>query len=223
MLKANDVIELIEYTNSYRKTHKRINKTPDNQESFRSNLYIILECKFDDGTVSYLTLCLLAHRESPIDIYNTMITKSSSKFEQSVKLTKENLLKCIKPEYSDYNSSDILKEGFYINETINHIVWFLNNRKAKSSSNVKLQEISIINPLDSYDTDKFYVDPKNEENTIDSDNNCLTVPIFKFLDILSYKKSTEFKQTKFVCLLSINKDSPCNQTIETLEFAEKLI
>ena len=222
LLKVKDIIELIEYTNSYRKTHKRINKTPDNQESFRSNLYIVLECKFGE-IVSYLTLCLLADRESPIDIYNTVITKSSSKFEQSlnIKLTSSELLKCIKPEYQDYNISDILKEGFYINESINHLVWFLNNKKG-ASSKVKFQEISIINPLDNYDSNKFYVNPKNEENTIDSDNNCLTVPIFKFLDILSNKKSAEFKQTKFVCLISINKDSKCNQTIETLEFADKL-
>jgi hypothetical protein len=221
LLKSNDIIELIEYTNSYRKTHKRINKTPNNQESFRSNLYIVLECKFSNEIVSYLSLCLLSLKESPIDIYNTVITKSSSKIEANIKLSSSELLKCIKPEYSDYNISDILKESFYINESINHLVWFLNNRKGVSS-NVKFQEISIINPFDNYDSNKFYVDPKDEENTVDSYNNCLTVPIFKFLDILSNKKSAEFKPTKFICLLSINKDLTCNQTIETLEFADKI-
>lgn len=216
-IKNKDMKTLFDYINVYRKSKKRINKIPEQLNSSRSNLYIVLECIFENGVVSYLTICLLTLKESPIEIYNTITTKSKGKFE-----TNKN---CISSEYIEYENyfGQLLKEGFYINETINHLLWFLNNKK-DIKSKINIQEISVINPLSevNYNKDNYYINPLNEENSIDQDNNCLTIPIFKFLETISVSKQTEYKSIKYICILEINKDNNCNKTIETLEFSNKI-
>jgi hypothetical protein len=115
-----------------------------------------------------------------------------------------------------YRSSDILsifREGFYINETLNHLVYYL-----KSKTNRKTKILLQSDNVNKYDSSKFYVNPLLEENNINKSNNTLTIPIFKFLDKLS--KSPE-KPSKFIILNTINGDTNnCNQTISSLSFSQ---
>jgi hypothetical protein len=113
----------------------------------------------------------------------------------------------------------ILKEGFYINETINHLIYFF-NRKNYRTTNIKK-----IASIDKYENERYYVDPRKEEEGIEQINNCLMIPVLKFLDSLSNKKldDLDFKPTKFITLVCVRKDEEyCSQIFGSLEFAEKI-
>jgi len=122
---------------------------------------------------------------------------------------------------NDYNENDIyniLKEGFYINETLNHMIYFLNKKHYKSKKIYKNSDLSV------YSKFKYYINPVDEEEEINPANNCLMIPILKFLDVLGVKKQdNEYKPTKFIMLVSIRKEQEyCDQTYDTLEFARNI-
>lgn len=210
---------------SYRKSHFRIKKTPNNPVSSRSHLYIVFEIQFENGKVGYVTIVDTAGRESPVDIFNLFIDTS-----KRVNLTTilgptggpNAVKKYINPKYEDYDSTDIyeiLNEGFYINETINHLIYFFNKKNYKTTS------IKKIGNVDKYDNEKYYVDPRSEEDSIDPINNCLMIPILKFLDVISNRKQDDldYKPTKFITLVCVRKDEEyCSQIFNSLEFAEKI-
>jgi hypothetical protein len=71
-------------------TNQRVNKyrikpTPNNIESSRSHLYIVLKCTTKNGTVGYLTFVDMAGVERPYDVYTNLIrfneNLKSRKFE----------------------------------------------------------------------------------------------------------------------------------------------
>jgi hypothetical protein len=79
--------------------------------------------------------------------------------------------------------------------------------------------------LDRYSNDRYYVNPEFEENTIDPINNCLTVPILKFLDVISNKGKEEDKYTptKFITLVCVRQEQNyCSQIFSSLEFGSKI-
>lgn len=223
-LTIQDINILTSIVEKYRIKHDRIKKTPNNPVSSRSHLYMVYEITFDTGKIGYITIVDTAGRESPIDIYNLFI--------DTTKVSLTTLLgptggigvvnKFLKEEYRYYSGSDvydILREGVYINETINHLIYYFNKKNYKT--NKILQQIS----LEKYSEDKYYVSPKVEENDIDESNNCLMIPILKFLDVLSNRKHNEdaYKPTKFVTIVCIRKDeSYCNQIFASLDFASKI-
>jgi hypothetical protein len=127
-LHINDINTLTGLLEQYRKSHSRIKQTPNNPVSSRSHLYMVYEITFENNKTGYITIVDTAGRESPIDIYNMFIDTTSR-----INLTTilgptggpEIVKRYLKPEYSSYDSSDvyeILKEGFYINETLNHLI-----------------------------------------------------------------------------------------------------
>ena len=128
----------------------------------------------------------------------------------------------MKEKYTDYDATnvfEILKEGFYINETINHLIYFFNKKNYRTTKIQK--QIS----LEKYSNDRYYVDPKIEEESIDGINNCLTIPILKFLDAISNRKQDEqdFRPTKFAIILCVRQDlAYCNQIFSSLEFGQKI-
>lgn len=229
-LHINDINTLTGLLEEYRKSHFRIKKTPNNPVSSRSHLYMVYEITFESinnqpEKTGYITVVDTAGRESPVDIYNMFI-------DQNAKTNLTTILgptggagvvkRYLKPEYQDYDSTDIfdiLKEGFYINETINHLIYFFNKKNYKTTKIVSQTN------LDKYSNDRYYVNPQFEENAIDPINNCLMIPILKFLDIISNRSKNEedFQPTKFITLVCVRKDeSYCSQIFSSLKFAEKI-
>lgn len=224
-IRVENINTLTSLLESYRKSHFRIKKTPNNPVSSRSHLYMVFEVQFDTGKVGYVTIVDTAGRESPLDIFN-MFIDTSKKASLTTILGPTGgpgvVTQYLNPQFQDYEASDIyeiLNEGFYINETINHLIYFFNKKNYKST---KIQKI--VN-IDKYDNEKYYVDPRSEETNIDPINNCLTVPILKFLDAISNRKQhdSDYKPTKFCVLLCLRKDeSYCEQIFSSMEFGEKI-
>lgn len=224
-IKVDNINTLTSLLESYRKSHFRIKKTPNNPVSSRSHLYMVFEVQFETGKVGYVTIVDTAGRESPLDIYNMFI-------DTSQRITLTTVLgptggpgvvkRYLNPKYSDYDTSDIyeiLNEGFYINETINHLIYFFNKK------NYKTTKIQKIGSIEKYVNEKYYVDPRSEEEAIDPINNCLMIPILKFLDAISNRKQDDldYKPTKFITIVCVRKDEEyCSQIFGSLEFAEKI-
>lgn len=214
----------------YRIEHSRIKKTPNNPVSSRSHLYMVFEIQFDSkdglpGKVGYVTIVDTAGRESPVDIYN-MFIDTTKRINLTTILGPTGgagvVKQFMKEQYTNYDATsvfNILKEGFYINETINHLIYFFNKKNYRTTKIQK--QIS----LEKYSNDKYYVDPRIEEDSIDGINNCLMIPILKFLDAISNRKqdADDFKPTKFCVLLCVRKDlAYCSQIFSSLEFGQKI-
>ena len=230
-IKIEDITLMTELLETYRVSKDRIKKTPNNPVSSRSHLYMIFEISFTDGKIGYITICDTAGRESPLDIYNIFIDKSKkTSLTTILGPTGGPGVINLKSEVSMYDKTNvfnILKEGFYINETINHLVYFLNKKNYRKTKVIGQKGNSANpDPLSNYQISRFYVNPIKEEESIDSSNNCLTIPILKFLDALSNKKSKEidnYKPTKFCMLVCIRKEEVyCNQIFNSLEFAQDI-
>lgn len=221
----------------YRISQKRIKKTPNNPVSSRSHLYMVFEITFDTGKIGYITIVDTAGRESPVDIYNLFIEPK----ERNGKISKTNITTILGPTggvgvvenyikeslKQDYKSEDIysiLKEGFYINETINHLIYFFNKK------NYKKTKVNKQMSLDNYNTTKYYVDPRDEEKSVedpqqqDTVNNALTIPIMNYLDNLSKNSGTnDFRPTKFICMVCVRTEERyCSQVFSTLDFAQSV-
>ena len=224
-MNVSDINTLTGLLEKYRIERSRIKKTPNNPVSSRSHLYAVFEITFDTGKVGYVTIVDTAGRESPVDIYNMFIdtTKRISLTTILGPTGGAGVVKqFMKEQYTDYDATDvfdILKEGFYINETINHLIYFFNKKNYRTTKIQK--QIS----LEKYSNDRYYVDPRIEEDSIDGLNNCLMIPILKFLDAISNRKqdAEDYKPTKFCVLLCVRKDEKyCNQIFSSLEFGEKI-
>jgi hypothetical protein len=226
-IRVENINTLTTLLESYRKSHYRIKKTPNNPVSSRSHLYIVFEVQFESGKVGYITIVDTAGRESPVDIFN-MFIDTSQRVNLTTILGPTGGPGAVKkylnpnPNIQSYDTSDIyeiLNEGFYINETINHLVYFFNKK------NYKKTVIKKIGNIDKYENEKYYVDPRSEEDNIDPINNCLMIPILKFLDAISNRKQddVDYKPTKFITIVCVRKDEEyCSQIFGTLEFAEKI-
>lgn len=232
-ISVENLFRLTSIIEKYRIGLGRIKKTPNNPVSSRSHLYIVFEVKFKakDGypaKTGYITIVDTAGRESPMDIYNLFIdTNGRYKTNLTTILGPTGgpvvVNNYLKDEYKDvYDPTDvynILKEGVYINETINHLIYFFNKKNYKST------KIIIQKSLDNYSTNKYYINPKEEEKKIDGNNNALTIPIMKYLDSLSNKNlsNDDFKPTKFITLLCVRKDQQyCSQIFSSLEFGQQI-
>jgi hypothetical protein len=229
-IRVENINTLTGLLEKYRIEHSRIKKTPNNPVSSRSHLYMVFEVQFEGkdglpGKVGYVTIVDTAGRESPVDIYNMFIdtTKRISLTTILGPTGGAGVVKqFMKEQYTDYDATavfDILKEGFYINETINHLIYFFNKKNYRTTKIQK--QIS----LEKYSNDKYYVDPRSEEDSIDGINNCLMIPILKFLDAISNRKqdSDDFKPTKFAVMLCVRTDlAYCRQIFSSMEFGEKI-
>jgi hypothetical protein len=206
--------------------------TPNNPVSSRSHLYLVFEIQFTNGKIGYVTIVDTAGRESPMDIFNTFIDTSRGNSIQSVMAPPPvggvgNIERSLKPEYKDtYDPSDIfdiLNEGFYINETINHLIYYFNVKNGKQIETPKQKMDKRYNVV--YKVKNYFVQPKDEDEKIDVSNNALMIPILKFLDNLSNKNKsdTTWRPTKFITLCCVRQEEKyCDQTMETLEFAQNV-
>jgi hypothetical protein len=225
-IKVEDVYLLTDIIEKYRIEQGRIKKTPNNPVSSRSHLFFVFEITFDTGKTGYVTLVDTAGRESPIDIFNTFIDTKKTQLASIMApsggeaLIDKTKLQDLDQEYTSNHILNVLREGFFINETINHLIYYFNKKNFKSTK-------IILQPNDpsKYTVSKYYVKPYEEEKTINETNNCLTIPLMNFLDNLSNKGKTsvEWKPTKFIMMCMVRQEERyCNQIIETLEFASNV-
>jgi hypothetical protein len=220
-IKVSELNDLISEIDIYRREAHRIKKTPNNDNSSRSHLYFVFEIVFTNGTIGHLTIVDTAGRELPTDIYKTFLETDRVSLESILAPTGGLSLinNFMKPEYRGvYFAEDILsilKEGFYINETINHLIYYF-NYKNDIATNVVMQS----NNLKKYDATRFYINPKTELSSINDSNNCLTIPIMEFLNNLNHNKN---KSTKYIMICNVRQELEyCDQTQKTLEFAASI-
>ena len=208
-LEIDDLDLLVKKIDEYRTNMGRIKETPNNKTSSRSHLYIMLDIEFSNGVIGHLTLIDMAGKESPLDIFTKFFDKSKTSLPSIMSssgisfIDKYNKL----PEYKSEYILSLLKESFYINETLGHLIYFLD---PKTKITIQSQN------LDQYDVDKYYVSPIREETQLKSDNNCLTIPIFKFISKFS-------QQQKYIMIANIRQEIEyCDETFNTLNFVNKI-
>jgi hypothetical protein len=225
-LKVSDISYLTEIIDKYRINVGRIKKTPNNPVSSRSHLYFVFEITFTTGKIGYITIVDTAGRESPLNIYNTFIDTTKTKLPSIMAPSGgEGLIEISKraemdDSYTAKNIFEILKEGFYINETINHLIYYFNLKNYRDTK-VIMQS----NDPDKYNNTRYYIKPQDEMERLNEGNNCLMIPILKFLDNLSNKNKsdTDWRPTKFITLCCVRQEERyCDQTVETLEFAQTI-
>jgi len=113
------------------KEHSRIKRTPLNDKSSRSHLFLVFRVTFSTGIIGFITLSDQAGREDVYSIYNDIFTKnntlpyllhnfdSSGRFKGEVKRTISQFLKTT--DYDIKNGDTILLKGsegkLYFNDT----------------------------------------------------------------------------------------------------------
>ena len=232
-LKIEDIYSLTDIIEKYRIEKKRIKSTPNNPVSSRSALYLVFEITFNNGTRGFITIVDMAGRESPVDIFNTFIDTNKTSLASVMAPPPVggvvNIEKNIKEEYKSIYTPEtilnILNEGFYINENINHLVYYFNMKNGVKIPTPKQKLDERYNVI--YNLKNYFVQPQDEEKMIDNINNSLQIPILKFLDNLPSKKSdtpdSVWKPTKFITLCCIRQEADyCDQTMETVEFANNI-
>jgi hypothetical protein len=151
-----------------------------------------------------------------------------------------NLEPTISTHYSLKTIYDIIHEGFFINETINHMKYFFAERNGKNVCGSKILHCTdnkIVqwngDPLN-YNDEICIVNPETEMKRKEGDNkdkyvinpfkNCLTIPILDFLDELSSGQNTKEKNpSKFVMMCMVRQEPSRDKATKlTLEFADSV-
>jgi|LakMenE29Apr09ns_1017244.scaffolds.fasta_scaffold00016_41 chromosome segregation ATPase len=229
-LRVEDIYALTDMIDEYRVDKKRIKQTPNNPYSSRSHLYFVFEIEFTNGKRGFVTIVDTAGRESPLDIFNTFIENTSlaSVMAPPPVGGVVNITKNLKPQYKDTYTSEqvfnILNEGFYINETINHLIYYFNLKNGKTIETPKQKIDKRYNVV--YKVPNYFVQPQDEMNQIDGNNNSLMIPVLKFLDNLSSRAkeaNQDWKPTKFITICCVRQEAKyCDQTMETIQFAQNV-
>lgn len=272
----------------------RIKTTINNPESSRSHLFIVLEIINNKNEKGFLTICDMAGREDPLDIFSkycqvkkpsrnsidyvrynfdTLINtnlnvlgkqellNNFSSYARSIKdLLKLFYFKDIKlssntkfPIFSQIKENDqinyaanflyIIKEGLFINETINHLKYYFAYQIdpfKKYKDNVfspgifsqkpiyKILPKTDDNPdgLDLYKTDNVFNDPSIEFNHVlnktNNDKNT-NIHMIEILDKLKNLTQESSKPTKFIMLCCVRQEKNyCEDIKKTLEFVKSI-
>jgi hypothetical protein len=219
-----NLYDVFDKLNEFRKENKSIKETINNPESSRGHLFLTFQITKNDK-ISYLTVIDMAGIEDPIAIIGFYFENLSSNNGNSI----SNILACVgnddikgkgKPlewkkkitkghpkglEYTDIekkNVYQIIREGFFINETIHHLKAFL-LQKQGIVYNGKLQQGHSINSNkimflpDKYSKENIFFQP----NTTSS-KNILIYNVLKYLCIMTKTK----KQSKFIMMSVIRSD-----------------
>lgn len=123
-------------------------------------------------------------------------------------------------EYTPSKIIDIVKEGVYINESINHLIYYF---KTKNHIVIRAKDL-VLQTTNHYNKRHVFVKPYDEMSKGPrKEVNCLMIPILEFLDSLSKSPNNEFKPTKFVTLVAVRQEAKyCDQLLETLDFAQAI-
>lgn len=218
-IKPENLDDLSKYIYNWRIKNKRISETPISQETTKTYLVSIFKLIFDNGNIVRLKLFDFPQHSSPKRLFNKV-------FHQSENFKKRNdlgyILKkganwvekmgLIRNKFEYLYPDDIinyLHENIYLNESINHIKFYLKKRLGK---NIDIKP----NDIYSYNKYKFFHDPQisNEEGFKTS--KILMIPILKLLD-KDFQSSCNF-------IFDINQEEIyCKDTEEILDFAQSLI
>ena len=182
----------------------------------------------------YITIVDSAGRESPIDILNTYIDTSNTTIQSIMspppiggeKKIESLLKKEYQGIYSAKDISDILNEGFYINETLNHLIYYFNLKNGITKKVIKQKKDDRMNVM--YSVDNYFVSPSSElKGDINTSNNSLMIPILQFLDNLNKSEKTEkvesWMPSKFITLACVRQELVyCDSTMESIMFADNI-
>jgi len=224
--------------NKKRENFHSIQRTPNNDKSSRTHLFIIYKISSPGSLDGFITFIDSAGKEEPLEIVKKFYTETEVGKEiqnpslpfttDETKLThasfrrfnfdffnegkrfvgKEDDIKREKIKiYTEHlkNVRSVIKEGFFINETLAHIInYFTKDKTIKMKDNK-------VNNYKSYNKDAklnvFYNPPKSRkvgiieklEESYDNDP-ILTTTIFDYLTNLCTKKGDTSKKFKFIML-----------------------
>lgn len=219
----NDLQNTIKTIAQHRLDKDRIRATPNNPESSRSHLFMRFRCTFPDGVQGVFTIVDAGGQESPVDIANQMLErKIGQKFKandvppllRALTYGKESAYQPKGPQTRTsaqrYESAvKTVREGFYINETLNHLRWFLLQKQGISTDSKPTNRFR--NEGENvYDPQENFVDPATDK----------TVLIKQVLDDMY-----EPGKTKFVMVAALNPDADekhCSSSLKTLEYAQSI-
>ena len=233
--KINDILSKI---NNNRIESKRISKTPFNNQSSRSHLYIITKIVDDSSNeVAYIVVIDTAGKESPSEIlksydlnneypnlvvgnfflsyrnqaYNNLLTNYIKKSENDVKIDDLN---------AKIKKTTI--EGIYINESLNQLVKYLmpfNEFKNMTPINIKKSDYIHKVFFDKSDRKYGYYDPNLPFFKTEEGKN--HVEIIKIFDEL--KNKSKSKKLQFFMICGVRKEPKfCKNVEETLEFVNQI-
>jgi hypothetical protein len=159
---------LLQKIDKIRLDKQRIKETVKNPESSRSHLFIVIRFMVNDDTVGYCTFVDTAGREDPQAILDETFpgTRSFDYVKREYKITPatsmgtayktesntSDLYGKLNPKLTKTLSYylDVLREGVFINESINHLVWYFQKSgrpdasyKAYHISEIAIQESAI--------------------------------------------------------------------------------
>ena len=221
-----------------------IKATVNNPESSRGHLFLTFEVIKTHPTTrtqtsSYITVVDMAGIENPqmiADMYFTEGTSNSQIISSLGEKTLQSKLKLkLRPKVMDPTTKklvdlpplstiiNILSEGLFINETINHLKYRLLERQEitlpieyQSTYSVKKGEITEKTPIatDKYSPTRFFLNPApaGRLNVLG-----LMLPILSFLESISTHNPSKFIM---LALLRIDREL---YTADTLNYAQSLI
>ena len=204
---------ILEFIKATRKKANRISETFNNTESSRSHLFLT----FKVGSGGYITIVDMAGSENPKEILRQ---------EKPPILETLTLLNVMYEGRAATNKTiaKTLEEGFFINESINHMKWFMQNK------------IGIPEPVYSFDWIKFQSKSIRQikENEYEPFTSVLIKPKVEMLEnvqdsvqMLSIlQKINDLGNetlSKFVMICCV-RDEPkyCNESLNTLNFASNI-
>ena len=208
---------LIASVTKYRQDKGHIKQTVNNPESSRSHLYITLDVQDSNGNnKGYITFVDMAGRETPLNVVTDSIKNTDYNISDLItdfSLFSENQLQSRKyctsinknmPECKKIK--ELIKESFYINESINHLKWYLQTKQNKM-----IEKPTQISKLTEYSNEKVFNTPIS--------SNVPTISILESLD----KLGGVGKPSKFVMLCAVRTEKDyCDQTKSTIEFAQSI-
>lgn len=241
----DDINSIVSSITKIRIENKNIKATINNPESSRGHLFLTFEIE-KDGLKSYITIIDMAGIEDPIKIVDFYL--KPKKEHGAEKNTISYIIDCIskpteikkhklvwKTEFEKYtdeqkkNIYEILREGFFINETLHHLKHYLLKKQNKKELHEHMQdgyEISknkIHFRTDKYNTQNLFIETGGSNKEI-----VLMSPVLEFLESLSKNnKVTKVKPSKFI-MLSVVRSNRIEQDEvlflrETLDFTKKML
>ena len=235
-----NINKLVKDITKKRIKNKRIKETPNNKESSRSHLYITFKIS-KDGTVSYFTVIDCAGRETPKEIFDSYFSfEKTGNYpgtfylydiknlnEKNTYVSKLKTVTGTKDEIKKYVSDnkskltvqlqyikDLIKEGFYINESLNHLIYFINKQadnEYKFNTKTSLQT----NITDKYDPSKYFYNPSESKSN--------SIQTIKILEEIFKKKGSSGINPKIIMFTNIRlEQTRCIDTNKSLEFAQQV-
>ncbi len=166
----------------------------------------------ENNTISYIIDCI----SKPTEIHKQKLVWQK-KYEKYTNDEKKNIY-------------EILREGFFINETLHHLKHYLLKKQNKKDLGESMQtDLNITKDgkihfrTDKYNTQNLFIDTEGSNK-----DTVLMNPVLEFLESLSkYNMTTKVKPSKFIMLSVIRSNRIENNEVlflrETLDFTKKML